>query len=598
MQFLKTLRAKGSVTLGLALSLLVVATVACGSAAQETTEPAAPAAPAATQPAAASGSSMQPTAVPQPTTAPAMETSMTDGVNPATVIFMTGSFGTERFDSTYGSTSPDANRHFHGYLVGSDVEDGRLLVVPGIATKWELSEDLMSTTFTIREGVKFHDGSDLTVDDVRWSLDHYAGPSAPEYGLGSLSLRYGKKMEKIELGPGPDQVTLTAKVAMPEYATYGSKGAGGNALTKVLPKREKLHDEAVSLAYDQSPIGSGLIKLIDHSAGEAMVFERFDDYYHQPDMGFSNDKRLQFRTIDYRLAKEEATRIAAIRAGEADMGRVSLGGRSQIEAGGGRLIMSPEARAWQVGLQGCFKDNIPCSDLRVRQALSYAIDRKVIQEQLYGAEMMEPKGWWVVTTSSIGYSPEIDPPAFDPDKARQLLADAGYPGGEGFGPVIVNSYKSPYNPFMAESAQLGAEFWHRELGLDVEVRLHDPSALQREVVANPDVFDGQVLWRGQDTRLDAAGIMALYYLNRQQGEGYFKHSNPELWDMGDHAMSRLSKPDEQEVFNNLYQRLWEENYHMGIGYIHIPYGVGPRIATWEPYPVAEYFSALHTITLK
>ena len=63
-------------------------------------------------------------------------------------------------------------------------------------------------------------------------------------------------------------------------------------------------------------------------------------------------------------------------------------------------------------------------------------------------------------------------------------------------------------------------------------------------------------------------------------------------------MARLSKPDEQEAFNNLYKRLWEEGYHMGIGYIHIPYGVGPRIATWEPYPVAEYFSALHTITLK
>ena len=78
--------------------------------------------------------------------------------------------------------------------------------------------DLKSTTFTVREGGKFHDGSDVTVDDVLWSLRHYAGPTAPEYGLGSLSLRYGKKMEKMELGPGADQVTITAKVSMPEYA--------------------------------------------------------------------------------------------------------------------------------------------------------------------------------------------------------------------------------------------------------------------------------------------------------------------------------------------------------------------------------------------
>ena len=155
-----------------------------------------------------------------------------------------------------------------------------MLVVPGIATQWEISEDLRTTIFTIREGVKFHDGSDLTVEDVVWSLNHYAGPTAPEYGLGSLSLRYGRKMEKIVAGPGPDQVSLTAKVAMPEYATYGSKGAGGQALTKVLPKREKMHDEAVALAYDQNPIAAGLIQLVEHRAGEAMVFERFGDYYH------------------------------------------------------------------------------------------------------------------------------------------------------------------------------------------------------------------------------------------------------------------------------------------------------------------------------
>ena len=109
-----------------------------------------------------------------------------------------------------------------------------------------------------------------------------------------------------------------------------------------------------------------------------MVFERFDDYYHRPEMGFSNDKRLQFKTIKFLLAKEEATRMAAIRSGEVDIGRVSLGGREQIEAGGGRLIMSPEARAWQVGVAGCFRDTMPCSDIRVRQALSYAIDPECV----------------------------------------------------------------------------------------------------------------------------------------------------------------------------------------------------------------------------
>ena len=128
MQYFHKLREKGALALALLFTIVLVAAVACGSAAQETSAPAKPA-----------DTAMQATAVPQATTAPAMDKMMME-VNPGTVTFMTGSFGTERFDSTYGSTSPDANRHFHGYLVGSDVEDGFLIVVPGIATKWEISE--------------------------------------------------------------------------------------------------------------------------------------------------------------------------------------------------------------------------------------------------------------------------------------------------------------------------------------------------------------------------------------------------------------------------------------------------------------------------
>ena len=121
----------------------------------------------ATQP---TGAIAQATSVPAATAPPGM----VDGVHPGKVTLMTGGFGTERFDSTYGSTGPDTARQLHGFLVGSDVQDGRMIVVPGIATGWELSDDMRTTTFTIREGVKFHDGSDVEVEDVLWTLQHYA----------------------------------------------------------------------------------------------------------------------------------------------------------------------------------------------------------------------------------------------------------------------------------------------------------------------------------------------------------------------------------------------------------------------------------------
>ena len=572
--------------------LVLLFAIACGGATEPDAAAPAEVAPASTKPAVQVS---QATAVPAATAPP-----VTMGaVHPGTVTMMTGSFGNERFDAAYGDPGVDTNRQIHGFLVDSNVEDGKLTVIPGIATEWSISDDMRSTTFTIREGVKFHDGTEVEIEDVLWSLQHYAGPQAPDYATASLALRYGRDMEKIELGPGSRQVTVTSKNAIPEFATYGSQGNGGNSLTKVMPRRDHLHDEAEALAYDQNPIAAGIIKLVKHDLGEKMVFERYDDYFHQPDNGFSDDKRIQFSTMEFVLAQDESTRIAAIRAGEADMGRVGLGAREQIEAGGGRLTFSPEARAFQVQPWGCFNPDFACHDKRVRQALSYAIDKEQMQNQLYGGpQVMQVRGFWVVTDSTLGYTPDLAPYAFDPDRARQLLAEAGYPGGKGFGKLVVDTYISPFIPFMVESAQLAAEFWQTELGLDVEVRQHDKTGLGRAKVATPRDFDGHLLWGGQDTRSDAAGITKLFYLNRESDATYYYHSNPEIWNLGDLAVAKIGRQGEAEAFNTLYKRLLDEAYDLAIGYINIPWGVGPRIASWEPYPLSQHSSAFHTITLK
>ena len=566
--------------------------VGCGGASDPGASTTAEVAPASTKPAAAEV--VKATAAPVATAPPVAM----DGVNPGKVTLMSGSFGNERFDTVYGSPGTDTNKPVHGFLVESTVENGKLVVIPGIAHEWEYSEDMKTITFSIRDGVKFHDGSELTVEDVLWSLQHYVGPQAPDYSVSSLSLRYGREMDKIEQ-TGPNQVSVTSKLHFPEYGTYGAQGNPGGALTIVMPKRVHLHDEQEALAYDKNPVAAGIIKLVKHDLGEKMVFERFEDYYFQPDNGFHEDRRLQFSTMEFVLAQDESTRIAAIRAGEADMGRVNLGAQEQIKAGGGRLVFSPEARAFQVQPWGCANPDFPCHDIKVRQALAYAIDKERMKNELYGGpEVMNTKGYWLVTLSTTGYSEDLAPYPFNPEKARQLLAEAGYPGGRGFGKLIIDTYISPYIPFMVESAQLAAEFWQTELGLDVEVRQHDKTGLGRAKVTTPQEFDGHLFWGGNDTRASAAGITKLYYLNREPDAGYYHHANPELWDLGDKTLAMLGQDGEAEAFNDLYRRLSDESYYLGIGYTNIPWGVGPRITAWDPYPLSMWATAFHTITLK
>jgi peptide/nickel transport system substrate-binding protein len=217
----------------------------------------------------------------------------------------------------------------------------------------------------------------------------------------------------------------------------------GPDLLHVMPKRAKVYDEEAAMAYDRNPIGAGLMSLEKHVAADVMKFQRFDDFYYQPDNGFPEDKRVNFQSLDLFLVPEEATRVAALRAGEADIVPVGVNAKEQVKAGGGRMVFGQEGVIVDIFMYGCYDPQFPCHDKRVRQALNYAFDKSVLRDELFGGpEVFQIKGWSVITPSTLGYTPELDPWPFDPDKARQLMADAGYPGGKGFGKLIVNTHTS------------------------------------------------------------------------------------------------------------------------------------------------------------
>ena len=514
-------------------------------------------------------------------------------VNPGKLTIMVATLASERFDSAFvgGATGAHSyGRIVHGFLISTT--DKREFA-PGIAKKWGLSADGLAWTFTIGDGAKFHDGSDVTPEDVLWTLRHFFGPHAAEFLLSSDFARVSKVVTSIELSE-PDVVTITTDKPQTDIGDLLSE-AGPQWYGHVLPKRAKLHDLEDEQAYDKNPIGAGPLKLEKHVPGFLMRFERFDDFYYQPKNGFSEDRRMNFQSLDLLLVPEEATRVAAVRAGEADIVPASLPQKKQVEAGGGRLVFGQEGGVVEVRMQGCFEAQFPCNDKRVRQALNYAIDKELIRDELYGGtQVFETKGWLAVTPSTAGYTPELDPFPFDPDKARQLLAEAGYPGGQGFGKLILNTHSSTAMPFQIESAQIGAEFWKRELGLDVEVKVGEWTALKKD--RNAGRLNGQVLWRDNETRRDASSAVANAYASPESIRR--AHDDPELLSLVNDTF-RIVDPDKRaEASKALYVRLRDESYWIAIGYVNIPWGVGPRVLTWRPYPLASFPTALHTITLK
>jgi peptide/nickel transport system substrate-binding protein len=511
---------------------------------------------------------------------------------------MTG-FGNERFDPAFSSSSShDYGRLIHTHLISSDVEEGRRILVPGILTRWEMSSDGLTWTLTVREGVKFHDGTDVTAEDVLWNLQHMYGPQAKEYVTSSKAVAMAEEVEQIEQ-TGPDQVSVTTQTPMADFPINNSE-AESSWIGVVLPKRTAFHDVKLEADYDLNPIGAGLMKLTKHVPVDSMTLERFADYYQQPEYGFPTDRRVNFAELELRLVPEEATRVAALRSGEADVGPVNLGSRQQIQAGSGRLIFGREGVIFYVRQKGCWRAEFPCHDQRVRQALAYALDKELMRNTLYGPEVMEVKGWWAVTPSTIGYSPELDPFPYDPDKARQLLAEAGYktpdnPSGKDFGKLIINTWVSISMPMMPESAQLGADLWKGELGLDVEVRVGDKVALDT-AARETEELHGQIVWGDDETRIDGASHLRGLYSNPERKDT--AHKDPELFTLSQQALVVFDPAEREQVLNSAYRRMRDEAYYLPIGYLNIPWGVGPRIQTWDPFPLALYPSALHTITLK
>ena len=517
-------------------------------------------------------------------------------VNPGKLTIMVGDLATERFDIGYVGGSPGGanyGRVVHGMLISQNANTEML---PGIAEAWELSADGLTTTFTIREGAKFHDGSEITPEDVLWTLQNSFGPGAHELRTAdSTAAAISRLMDTIELSG--NNVSVTTKQPLVSFS--GNVSEIGDKWYGMMPARDELYDDDAALAYDQNPIAAGPMSLVDHERASVMRFERFDDFYYQPANGFSEDKRVKFQSLDMFLVQEESTRVAALRTGEADIVPASLAVREQIEKDGGRLVFGAEGTYVYAWMVGCYDPAIACNDKRVRQALDYSIDKELLRDTLYGEEVFQVKGWSIVTPSTYGYTPAIDPRPFDPAKARELLADAGYktpdhPDGKDFGPLIINTWAATGMPNQVEAAQLAADKWGRELGLDVEVRVADSTGTKKRQKANE--LNGQILWRENEARKDAT-------INTSSGYGDPErkinqtHSDPELFRIVQDARAVIDLEEREQIYKDLYVRLRDETYQFGVGYVNIPWGVGPRVETWEPYPLSLWVSAYHTITL-
>ncbi len=556
------------VILGIASALLM--SIACGTA-TETTKSST-----SDTPSTSSGVTAKPTSAPDPKSA-------ASGGDKVTILV--GGWG-GRFAPLYNSGCHAFGINHGGFLVRSD--ENRQ-AIPGIATDWQVSDDGLTWTFTIRDNAVFHDGTPVTADDVEFTWLQTWGPGALEVATSSTAINNAKNTAKIEK-TGRNQVSVTHNDVASGFPSLMSDFTG-SCHGLVLPKKfwdgADIHDQDRAVEYDQNPIAAGPLKMLDLIPDEKMAFESFEDYYDK-------DRQIPIKYVDLFKVPDLATRAAALEAGDADIAPVSLDEQSRIEKSGGKLIWGPEASYFRIQLLGAWMPDIPFSKKEVRQAMQYALDMDQFIA-LYGEEVFVPKGWAYVTPASIGYSKELDAYEYNPEKAKELLAQAGFPNGEGFGPLIINTWHSQGVPFLPESAELAANMWREVLGIQAEVRVGDEVAIKKAANSSDTIY-GQLIWRDNEARVDGVSITRSGFGDpSNKGRA---HEDQAIFDATVKALSVIPPVEKDQALRELYQTIREEGYRFSIGYVNIPWGASSRIADWKPQPMAFYPSALHTIRLK
>jgi peptide/nickel transport system substrate-binding protein len=296
-------------------------------------------------------------------------------------------------------------------------EDG--VLIPGVADEWNLDGNVW--TFKIHEGIKFHNGDPLTAHDVKFSMDRF---SDMEQSSNPWSYYLSKGYNQVETRV-VDEYTFQFVQDHPEPAQIIIM-----AWVRILPK--DYYEEVGMDEFRAHPIGSGPWKFKELISETSMTLEANEDYWRPDEVPkFKYYKELQ--------VPELATRISMLKTGEVDM--VAFPDLDQIDN-----LVDAGFTAFSIGVPGttslCIQgswlpDAGPVGDIRVREALSYAVNRQEICDTLY-AGYASPGGQFYMYPGGYGWSEELAADPYDPTLAMQLLEEAGYP--DAFDDPVITCY--------------------------------------------------------------------------------------------------------------------------------------------------------------
>ena len=440
----------------------------------------------------------------------------------------------------------------YDYLVGLDVN---MNLVPGIATKWEEAPDKLSWTFWIRDGVTFHDGTPMTLDDVKFSLD----TMMDEKNVCVRSL-HKPHQDRVEIVP-PNKIVVYLKKPWPVMPyLLSSAGQGGGI---ILPKK---YIEEKGVAYFEThPMGTGPFKFAGKKEADFIKYEALNHHWRT---GTPKYKYLTFKKMS-----EEGTRVAALKAGELDIVMVSRTQAKELGGQGFPIVEKKAAVDINLDFLRVYETNNPLHKKAVRKALVYAVDKKAILKHILLGRGKTIGQCCYMFSTSIGYKDYPVTP-YEPKTAQKLLAEAGYPNGF---TIYLYSYATtvPEQKMICETI---AGYW-TAIGMKVKILEISPGAFfavwtKKKAPPGPAAFVHSWATRPQ------ASWRPIFHSNVKRF--YFSQT-------ADNELDQLIEKFDKQVTLDGYisatrkceERVLEMLYKSGIANVNIPFATRKDVPAWN-----------------
>ena len=300
------------------------------------------------------------------------------------------------------STSQEIPRVvYHNVYEGLVRFDRTGAIVPALATSWRTSEDGLTWIFTLREGVMFHDGTPLTTADIIAKFERAMDPDSGHTNAGYYAA--------IDSVTAPDDKTIVFTLTQPS-----------SSLLYNLARPDSIIYPAASAETQRSqPIGTGPFRFAEYVPGSHVTLEKFDDYYL--------DGVPYLDSATFRIISDPNARLASVQTGEIDLIAVAVLPEQYQQAATNPDLKVAQGTATAEITVAMNNTREPFDDLRVRQAITLAIDKHAIVQgamfglgTVIGSHMSPSEGYYIDLSETYPY---------DPQRARELLAEAGYPNG-------------------------------------------------------------------------------------------------------------------------------------------------------------------------